>query len=189
MSQHEIIRMRHENRRRKITVATVQRLSPRMLRIRFESSDLDDFTSPSPDDHIKLFFPSPEDERTDNEPVAKRDFTPRLFSPKDGTLTVDFALHENGPATEWAIHAQIGDSLEMGGPRGSMNVPDDFDWYILIGDESALPSIGRRVEGLRSGVPVTTIVAVHDDKEIQTFSSQANWNPIWVLRENSGADG
>ena len=30
--------------------------------------------------------------------------------------------------------------------------------YLLIGDETALPAIGRRVEGLRPGVPVTTIV-------------------------------
>jgi NADPH-dependent ferric siderophore reductase len=39
-------------------------------------------------------------------------------------------------------------------------ISDDFDWWLLIGDETALPSIGRRVEGLAAGVHAITLVAV-----------------------------
>ena len=63
-----------------------------------------------------------------------------------------------------------------------MVVADDFDHYLLIGDETALPAIGRRVEDLRPGVPVTTIVVVDDPNEVQTFVTRADWRPVWLFR-------
>jgi NADPH-dependent ferric siderophore reductase len=50
--------------------------------------------------------------------------------------------------------------VEISGPRGSLIISDDFDWWLLIGDETALPSIARRVEGLAAGVHAITLVAV-----------------------------
>jgi NADPH-dependent ferric siderophore reductase len=82
----------------------------------------------------------------------------------------------------------VGQTLEIGGPRGSTVVPDDFDWYLLIGDESALPAMGRRVEALRPGVPVTTVVAVADEREAQRFETQATWRPEWVVRGEPGTN-
>jgi len=117
-----------------------------------------------------------------------RDFTPRRFDRTLGTLIIDFALHEAGPATRWATSAQIGDTLEIGGPRGSTVVPDDFDWYLLIGDETALPAIGRRVEELRTDVPVATFVSM-DAGETQDFQTKAAWTPRWIARDGSSDDG
>ena len=84
--------------------------------------------------------------------------------------------------------AKPGDPLEIGGPRGSTLVADDFDVYLLVGDETALPSIGRRVESLRAGVPVTTIVLVDGPGDIQAFKTSADWRPIWLFRSGSGRD-
>ena len=182
MPVHTTERVRHNSRRRKITVAAVEQLTPRMLRVHFTSAELHDFNSPSPDDHIKLFLPHPAATFGQRDEEVKRDFTPRLFEPEAGKLAVDFALHESGPATEWARLAGIGDVIEMGGPRGSFIVEDDFDWYLLVGDEAALPSIGRRLEHLRPDVPVTTIIVVHDTQEQQIFSTSAKWDPIWIFR-------
>ena len=175
-TRHGIIRVRHETRRRVLTVASRELLTPRMLRLGFASPELHDFVSASHDDHIKLFFPS----RDGGEP-ARRDFTPRRFDTANNTLVIDFALHEAGPATQWAATARIGDTLEIGGPRGSSVVPDDFDWYLLIGDETALPAIGRRVEELRAGVPVTTFV-IGGAGAAQHFDTRAAWTPLWIAR-------
>ncbi|MGL1747182.1 siderophore-interacting protein, partial [Vibrio parahaemolyticus] len=49
----------------------------------------------------------------------------RRFDPVLGTLTIDFALHQAGPATAWALAAKPGDRLEIGGPRGSTILADD----------------------------------------------------------------
>jgi NADPH-dependent ferric siderophore reductase len=180
MTKHDITRHRMEVRRRKLNVSTKEHITPRMLRIRFTSDELQGFQSPSPDDHIKIFVPE-----KGGAGQAMRDFTPRAFDADAGTLTLDFALHERGPAIEWAKQAQVGDVLEIGGPRGSAVVPDDFDWYLLIGDETALPSIGRRVEGLREGVAVSTFVVVDDIQEQQEFRTRAQCTSRWITRNQT----
>jgi NADPH-dependent ferric siderophore reductase len=180
---HAVVRLRHETRRRPLTVRSVVRLTPNMMRIEFSSPDLADFVSASPDDHIKLRVPDASAEGG----IAMRDYTPRAFDIANGLITIDFALHEAGrdmgPATAWALAAKEGDQIEIGGPRGSAVVPDDFDYYLLIGDETALPAIGRRVEHLRPGVPVATIVVVDGPAEIQTLETRADWRPVWAFRD------
>jgi NADPH-dependent ferric siderophore reductase len=147
-----------------------------MLRILFLSDDLSGFDSPSPDDHIKIFLPSGE-----GAPPIMRDFTPRAWNITTGNITLDFALHQNGPASEWARKAERGDMLQIGGPRGSTIVPDDFDWYLLIGDATALPSIGRRLESLRSGIPVYVFALVADkEKEQQNFQTLTACQVHWL---------
>lgn len=180
--RHEIRRVRHELRRRMLTVCGVEPLTPRMRRIHFHSPELKDFRSASYDDHMKLFFHGP------GGASVMRDFTPREFHNQASTLAIDFAMHEAGPATRWAASAQVGQVLEVGGPRGSHVVPDDFDWYLLIGDETALPAIGRRVEELRAGVPVVTVATVFDSGEEQHFRTQAAWTPRWVARGEPSAN-
>lgn len=181
MSRHQIIRQRHDTRRRTLTVASIEALGAHMRRLVFTSPELHDFVSGAADDHIKLFFSTGDGE------TVMRDFTPRRFDTGQGTLTIDFALHEAGPATQWAAAAQIGDRLEIGGPRGSAIVPDDFDWYLLIGDESALPAIGRRVEELRAGVPVITLGVVDSAGDQQQFVTQAAWTGHWAHRNGTTA--
>lgn len=182
-TRHQTTRIVRELRRRTATVCAVDMLSPRMTRITFSSPELAAFESASHDDHVKLFFPAVDG----GVETSARDFTPRMFSREQQTLTIDFALHVHGPATRWARHARVGDALLIGGPRGSLIVPDDFDWYLLIGDESALPAIGRRVEELRAAVPVTTVVSIEDASDQQSFATVADWRPHWVTRASANA--
>ena len=56
--RHQIIRVRHEVKRRTLTVVSVDRLTPLMQRIEFTSADLADFVSQAADDHVKLLFPT-----------------------------------------------------------------------------------------------------------------------------------
>lgn len=52
-------RVRHELRFRQLTVKTVQRLTPHLIRITLTGDDLAGFTSPGFDDHAKIFSPMP----------------------------------------------------------------------------------------------------------------------------------
>ena len=183
MQKHQIKRMRRESVRRTLQVAAKQHITPRLLRIVFRADALQGFDSPSPDDHIKIFLPASGDEK-----AISRDFTPRAWDLEAGTITIDFALHEAGPATEWALAAQVGDRLEIGGPRGSTVVPDDFDWYLLIGDATALPSISRRLETMRIGVPVEVFLLVANSEEKQDFVTTANCNLHWSICSESSRD-
>ena len=180
MTLHQTLRVKHEARRRNLTVEAVEALTPGMLRISFVSPDLHDFASAAADDHIKLFFPIP-GERDANVKLM-RDFTPRSFDTAARRLVIDFALHDGGPAINWARAAKVGDTLEIGGPRGSKVIPDDFEWYLLIGDETALPAIGRRVEETRSEASVITVALISGSDEAQSFQSNASVTSLWAIR-------
>ncbi len=151
---HEITRHRLEPKRRSLTVKEKSRITPGMIRIVFAGNDLADFASLAPDDHVKLFIPSQAGQG------ERRDYTPRRYDPVAHTLTIDFAIHDAGPATRWAIEAEPGDQIEIGGPRGSTVVSPTFDWWLLIGDETALPAIGRRIEEMTERARVISVVSV-----------------------------
>ena len=171
-------RVRHETRRRSLTVEAIERLSQGMLRLIFRSPDLADFSSQSPDDHLKVILPG-----ADGETIM-RDYTPRAFDRTLGQLTIDFAIHDAGPATAWALAAKVGDTLTIGGPRGSTILPDGLDWLCLIGDETALPAIGRRIEEAREGLTITSLTIVQSQADIQDLQTKAQWSPYWITRDD-----
>lgn len=194
-------RVRHELRFRLIEVIRTERLSPHMARITFGGPDLAGFASPGFDDHIKVFFPAPGEDApalpTMGErgpvfpegvprPVA-RDFTPRRFDAAAGTLEIDFALHESGPATEWARAARPGMRLGIGGPRGSFLVPAGYDWHLLIGDATALPAIARRLEELPAGARALVLAEVEEPADELPLPSSAQAAIRWLHR--NGATG
>jgi NADPH-dependent ferric siderophore reductase len=174
--EHRTRRVRHNSRRRTLAVLEKRHVTPRMLQIVLGGQDLEDFTTPSADDHIKLYVPG------EGGDLEARDFTPRHFDAEAKKLTIDIALHPAGPAIRWAEQARIGDVVAIGGPRGSLMIADDFDWWLLIGDETALPAIGRRVEALAEGVRAITLVAVTGPAEEQVFNTRADHLAIWVHR-------
>lgn len=154
-----------------------------MIRIRLQGDEFGDFESTGADDHVKLFVPDPASE--DGE--ARRDYTPRSFDTAAGTLVIDFAIHDAGPATRWATEAKVGDSIRVGGPRGSAVVTDDFDWYLLIGDETALPAIARRLEELRPGVPVTALIAIEEAADRLALPEREGLAVTWSPRASETA--
>lgn len=177
-----IQRVRHELKRRDLKVAAVERLTPHMIRVTLTGADLDGFVSASPDDHIKIFLPGL------NGEVTRRDYTPRRYDPQAGTLVLDFVNHDGGPAAAWARAARVGDRLEIGGPRGSQVIAGPVDGWLLIGDETALPAIGRRVEELSAHDRVTTVVAVPGADDEQTFTTTARHDAHWVHRPMEESD-
>ena len=185
IAKHEITRVRHEAPRRTLEVRRVERPSPLVRRVVLGGAELDGFASPAPDDHIKLFVDA------GDGTTAGRHYTPRRYDPATNELSIDFVLHgeghAEGPVTRWALAAEPGATLTLGGPRGSALVPADFDWWLLLGDETALPAIARRVEELPPGAPVTTVVAVAGPAEEQAIDAAAQHRAVWVHRPAAGA--
>ncbi|KKZ85814.1 siderophore-interacting protein [Rhizobium phaseoli] len=175
-----IERVRHDTRRRSLTVESITDITPGMRRIIFTGDELADFISLAPDDHIKIFIPTPEGEE-------RRDYTPRRYDNAERRLTIDFALHEAGPITQWALGARPGDRLEIGGPRGSAVVSASVKRWLLIGDETAMPAIGRRIEESGAGTMITTIAAVAGPLEEQAFETRADLHLRWAHRPLSQA--
>lgn len=176
----EIKTVMHELKRRALTVRSTEMLTSKMKRIKFTAPELSDFRSLSPDDHIKIFFENP----SGGEPVM-RDYTPRAYSNEKQELTIDFYLHENGVGSSWAKSAKTGDLLNIGGPRGSKIVPYAFDGYLMLGDESSLPSFARRLEELPASAKAVAIIEVEDESQKVELKIGGDVEVHWVYRKGS----
>lgn len=154
-------RVRNELRFRPVEVIAKTFIANSFYRIEFGGEALAGFTSPGFDDHIKVFFPDPATgelylpQVTEEgivwpngiRPLA-RDYTPLLFNAEKNRLTLDFYRHESGVASDWAATAHPGDRLAIGGPRGSLIVPEDYAFQLYVCDETGLPAFKRRQAAL-----------------------------------------
>ncbi len=188
-------RLRHPLRFRVLDVLKAERITPHLVRVTLGGDALEGFYSPGFDDHAKLFFP---DEATgaltvptagpdgpiwpEGAKPTMRDYTPRRFDAEARTLEIDFALHLAGPATRWAAQAKPGQQLGIGGPRGSFIVPTAFDWHLLIGDDTALPAIFRRLGELPAGTRAVVLAEVDGPEDHLDLPSAADVELIWVHR-------
>jgi NADPH-dependent ferric siderophore reductase len=179
-------RVRHEPRRRELEVKRVEPVSAHMLRVTL-GGDLAGFTSLGFDDHVKLFFPEAPAGADGEQPMASRDYTPRRYDAVANTLEIEFVLHDAGPATRWATQVQPGQALRIGGPRGSFIIPTNFDWHLLIGDDTALPAIARRLEELPAGSRAVVLVEVDGSADEIAFASAADVAVTWAHRNGAEA--
>ncbi len=167
-----VVRIRHELKRRDLMVKSVQQLTPHFRRITLTGESLADFASASFDDHIKVFVDD-----------ARRDYTPRSFDTAARELVVEFALHGDGPAADWAARARAGDTLAIGGPKGSMVVPLDYDWHLLAGDETAFPAVARRLAELPAGARAIVLLQAADPADRREFDTAADVALTWVASD------
>jgi NADPH-dependent ferric siderophore reductase len=168
-----IERVRHDLKLREVTVARINRVSPGFASITFQGEALADFTSLSFDDHVKFMFNDANGEQ------VRRDYTPRRVDSDAREVDIEFALHGHGGAAAWARNATIGQRAIIGGPRGSMILPLAMDWHLLIGDDSALPAVTRRLEELPADARVVAVLLV-DAADRRTFVTRADARIHWV---------
>lgn len=167
-------RVRHEIKRRLLRVVRAETISPHFRAITFAGPELEGFISASFDDHIKFII----DDGEGGE--IKRDYTPRDYDASKGELTIEFALHGDGPAATWAQQAAPGQQATIAGPRGSFVIPTDYEWHLFVGDETALPAVSRRLKELPANAKVIAILQVDDSRDQRRFETQENAQVQWV---------
>jgi NADPH-dependent ferric siderophore reductase len=187
-----------------LTVTRVRPVTPRMVRV--------SFTAPAgfeawPDQQLKLCFPRggslvlpesdgdemrwyqaflaiPEESRP-----WMRSFTVRRHDPARGELDIDFVLHgDAGPAVRWARTAAPGQVLGRYGPAEIYRRPlPPGEWYLLAGDETALPAIGSLLESLPASARARVYVEVAGAAEEQPLSTSASADVCWLHRDRGGS--
>ena len=194
-------RVRNDLRFRELNVLRTERVSAGFQRIVLGGEALEGFSSRGFDDHTKVFFPAPgttfvppvvTDEGIDwgdgVRPQA-RDYTP-LYDDEKHELALDFFVHDGGIASNWAVEAKVGDKLTIGGPRGSLVVPEDYAWQLYVTDESGMPALRRRLLGLQqlpTPPQVTAIVTIGDASYQDYLADLDGFNIEWVVGHNPAA--
>ncbi|ENA0611589.1 siderophore-interacting protein [Enterobacter bugandensis] len=194
-------RVRNELRFRELNVLRVERVSAGFQRIVLGGEALEGFSSRGFDDHTKVFFPAPG--TTFEPPVVTdegiswgegvrpqaRDYTP-LYDDANHELVLDFFVHAGGVASSWAVAAKPGDKLTIGGPRGSLVVPEDYAWQLYVCDESGMPALRRRLESIAK-LPmrphVQAVVTVSDASYKDYLAHLSEFDITWVVGHSEQA--
>ncbi|MCA1921018.1 siderophore-interacting protein [Buttiauxella noackiae] len=185
-------RVKNELKFRELTVKSKQTVAGCFHRIVFTSPELVGFSSQGFDDHVKVFFP-PENgdfvrpSVTDDgivwgeglRPVS-RDYTPLSFDAARNELTLDFYIHDGGVASMWADKAAVGDTLLIGGPRGSLVIPTDYAFQLYICDESGLPAVRRRLLSLPEHISPVVLVNCHHAQTHEYLSEFEHARVEWL---------
>ncbi len=182
-----------------MTVVRIVNPTPHMRRITLSGPGLERYVIGG--QHIKLFIP-PEGVVKPEWPVPGEDGIPiwppeerrplvRTYTVRDideqaGTCDIDFVLHgDRSVGSRWATYAKVGDVVGVRGPVGRP-VPD-ADWYLLVGDETALPVIARTIETLPATSKGVAIIEVSDESEQQPIKYEADIELRWLLRNGDEA--
>lgn len=196
---------------REVEVVRIVDVTPGMRRITLAGAQLGAFTSAGGfpvapfesrgfDDDIRLLFPYP----GQTEPVLPvqveghldwpkeprplyRVYSVRRWDPEAGELDVDFVKHGVGIATTWAYRAAVGDRIHFFGPHSSAGLPQDADWLLVAGDDTALPAIGRLLDELPENTRAQVFIEVAEHAHVQPLRELSGVIVTWLVRPGPDA--
>jgi NADPH-dependent ferric siderophore reductase len=180
---------------REMRVARAVAVTRSMRRLTLAGSDLGRFATGGL--HVRLLFPKDRNSAP-TWPVTGEDgrpqwpgqqprpdiriYTIRRIDVERGEVDIDFVLHEGAqmPGARFAQEARVGDRVGMTGPGGG--TVGDADWYLLAGDDTALPAIGRILEQMPAGKHAVVRIEVAGAEDEQPLPSAAAVDLQWLHR-------
>lgn len=116
-----------------------------------------------------------------------RTYTHRGIDLDKKEMYIDFVAHgDEGPASNFAINAAIGDELGVAMGGDASELYPNADWYLLVGDATAIPVLGAILESLPKGVNVDAFIEVQNEEDIQDLTTQAALNIQWIVNPTPG---
>ncbi len=146
-----------------------------MQRITFGGAGLDGFPEDVASAYLKLSFPL-------DEARVTRSYTVRKYDPGAGELEMDFVVHgDAGPASRWAVQASVGDTIAAGGPGPKKLVNLAGDWFLVLGDMSAMPAIGANLEHMPKDAVGYALIEILEEADRQELSAPPGVELRWLV--------
>jgi len=183
---------------REMRVVRAVDVTPSMRRLTLAGNDLARFAGGGL--HVRLLLPklsgvapawpvTGEDGRplwpSDEARPDVRIYTIRRIDVAVGEVDIDFVLHEGAdmPGARFAMDARPADVVGMTGPGGG--TVGDADWYLLAGDETALPAIGRILGEMPAGKRAVVRIEVGGARDEQPLPTAASLDLQWLHRRSA----
>ena len=114
---------------------------------------------------------------------VRRTYTVRRSDIEAGTIEVDFVTHgEQGLAGPWAQRAQIGEQVCFAGPGGLYAPSPEFDFHLLVGDETSIPAISASLEGMEPDMVGQVVLEVAGPEDELELTAPQGVQIRWVHR-------
>ncbi len=168
---------------RELEVIRSTYLTKHMLRVTLGGDGMAQFPADQESAYIKLMFPQGEGERT-----LIRTYTVR--HQRESEIDVDFVIHDHtGPASAWAVDAKPGDRVLVGGPGPKKLVRQPADWYLLVGDMTALPAVSVNLSLLPESASGHAVIEIASEADIQKLDCPDNVELHWVINPRPDPEG
>lgn len=151
-----------------------------MRRITLGGEGLATFPPDQESAYLKMLFPE-----SGSDQSVLRTYTVRFQ--RDNEIDIDFVLHDDGgPAADWARKTKTGETILVRGPGPKKLVNPQADWFLIVGDMTALPAIGVNIEQLPSDAIGYAVIEIIDESDIQNFSTPEGFEIQWLINPNPG---
>lgn len=165
---------------REFTVIRSTYITPHMLRVTLGGENMSTLPEDQESGYVKLIFP------TD---VGRLMRTYTIRHQRSNEFDIDFMLHEEaGPASSWAKQAKAGDTILIGGPGPKKMINTDAEWFLLVGDMTALPAISVNLETLPNDAKGYAFIEVVSEGDIQSLKHPTGIDVKWIVNPHPGED-
>jgi NADPH-dependent ferric siderophore reductase len=133
------------------------------------------------DGWVAEFRAMPEDRRP-----HVRNYTARRFDAEALEMDIEFVAHgDEGPASAWALGARPGDELGLLAEGIYHLPPEDADWHLLVGDESAVPAILSILEQSPRDLRGLAFLEVPSSADVREVDAPAGVEVRWLARDGA----
>jgi NADPH-dependent ferric siderophore reductase len=152
------------------TVSEIEKLTPRMRRIRFSGPRLQGLTW-TPGQHVRLQVESLRESvlRLHPYPVL-RTYSIYNADPDLGTLDIVMVDHDGDPkaatpARRWATATSIGDHAHITRPQGKLVIRHDAPYHVFAGEETASVAFAAMLRSMHPTAEVYGVIEAATDTD------------------------
>ena len=187
-------------------VIRTKRVTPNMVRVTVGGPDMKNLPHHGFDHWFRLFLPRLDgttdfaripthmgtgvymkylaQTKSGTRPVM-RNYTVRDHRPEVGEMDIDFVAHgDQGVAGLWAQQARVGEKIALIDQGCGFDLPDVCDFYLLAGDESALPAILGILRDLPEDSVGLALIEVPETGDIQEVHGPDGIQVRWLPRND-----
>jgi len=168
---------------RELTVIRRERVTPSLQRVTVGGAGLDGFPSEQQGGYLKLFL----GEDGKGRPIVR---TYTIRHQRADELDIDFALHGDdavGPATQWSLRAEPGETIAVGGPGAAKPLPNAHDFYLIAGDMTALPAIAVNLAALPENARGVAAIEVQNEADRLDLDKPDGVEIRWLVNREPGS--
>jgi len=116
---------------------------------------------------------------------TRRRYSVRHRDDDANTITLWIVTNHEGPGASWATSCQVGDDVDIVGPRGKITLDPMADWHLFVGDTTGLASFYRMAESIEVPGKAIFIVEVDTMEDARTapFDEGLGVTGIFVERQ------